>query len=368
MHRTPTRRLLALATVGALALAACSSDGSDGAEGATATTEIGATDSSSTTTAPVGASAVGPGEVATGDPVPSAGCGAAPTEPVQRAEVPVGDDGRHYLLSTPEEVADPDLPLPLVLDFHGLLEGAQVHAMNSELDAFAADHGFVVAFPNGLGDPIHWEVQPDRTGNADLVYVDAVLDQLEAQHCIDTSRVYATGLSNGAFMSSTLGCTMADRFAAIAPVAGLTFPEGCDPGRPMPVLTFHGTADPILGFNGGVDLSSVEGGDGPAEPKPPADASYEAEGYPANARDWAEVDGCDPEPTDTDLTETVVHRVWTCPAGAAVEFVLVEGGGHTWPGSEFSNNLADIMGPTDMDTDANALIWSFFQRFQLPAS
>lgn len=376
MHRTPAHRLLALVAVGALALAACSSDGSDGsspkADDAAATTT--ATDGDATTTAPTtepaddptAASAVGPGEVNEAEPVPSSGCGTAATEPVERAKVPVGDTDRYYLLSTPEEVADPDLPLPLVLDFHGLLEGAEVHAMNSMLDTYAADHGFVVAFPNGLGDPIHWEVQPDREGNADLVYVDAVLDQLEAQQCIDTSRVYSTGLSNGAFMSSTIGCTMADRFAAIAPVAGLTFPDGCDPGRLVPVLTFHGTADPILGFNGGVDLSSVEGGT-PTE-KPPADTSYEAEGYPANARDWAEVDRCDPEPTDTELTPSVTHRVWTCPAGAAVEFDLITGGGHTWPGTQFSVPLEDIMGGTDQSIDANEVIWAFFQRFTLPAS
>ena len=109
----------------------------------------------------------------------------------------------------------------------------------TELPAYGQEHGFLVVSPNGTGTPVRWAVDPDVEANADLQYTKALLDQLEAEQCIDTSRVYATGLSNGAFMSSVLGCTMADRIAAIAPVAGLIRPASCDPSRPVPVLAFH---------------------------------------------------------------------------------------------------------------------------------
>ena len=131
-------------------------------------------------------------------------------------------------------------------------------------------------------------VTNDRTGNPDLVLVEKVLDQIEAQECIDTSRIYATGLSNGAFLSSTIGCVLNDRFAAIAPVSGLVFGSGCKPGRHVPVLTFHGTADPILLFNGGIGdvLGSILGGKKPTAQKLPA-AKLDGPGYPANVRRWA---------------------------------------------------------------------------------
>ena len=198
------------------------------------------------------------------------------------------------------------------------------------------------------------------------------LPACEAEQCIDTSRVYATGLSNGAFMSSVLACTMADRFVAVAPVAGLIHPKTCAPARPIPVLAFHGTADPILLFNGGVGgrLNEVlgKGGDVTEDTSTVPEPDLNGPGYPAAAQEWATANGCTGDPTDEDLTKTVLERTWTCPADAPVEFMIVDGGGHSWPGSEFSQKVEKIVGPTDMSIDADELTWDFFQRFSMPAS
>jgi polyhydroxybutyrate depolymerase len=369
MCRTPRSLATAVAVLAATALAACSgSSGSDGGAGGGSGGGAAPTTTSVVTAAPAG-------EVADGPAVPSAGCGTTVQQPVSKEKQFLDDSERWFLLTTPEEL-DQDTPLPLVLDFHGLAEGADVHALMTKLPEYGREQGFLVVSPHGTGEPVRWAVDPDVEANADLQYTADLLDQLEAEQCIDRSRVYATGLSNGAFMSSVLGCTMADRFAAIAPVAGLIRPEGCDPSRPVPVLAFHGTADPILLFNGGVGerLGNVlpnVGGGGPAattEEPPLPEADLDGEGYPQAAGEWAAGNGCTGDPIDEDLSDKVIERTWDCPPDGVVDFVILEGGGHTWPGSEFSSNLADIMGPTDMDTDANALIWSFFQRFQLPAA
>ncbi len=66
------------------------------------------------------------------------------------------------------------------------------------------------------------------------------------------------------------------------------------------------------------------------------------------------------------MTDEVIHRVYDCPAGADVEFYIVLGGGHAWPGSTFSQAIASVVGYTTMDISATELAWSFFQRFQLP--
>ncbi|HWJ63634.1 MAG TPA: PHB depolymerase family esterase, partial [Acidimicrobiales bacterium] len=312
------------------------------------------------------------GEQATGPAVPSPGCGQSVQEPVTKEKQFLDDSERWFLLTTPDEL-DQDEPLPLVLDFHGLAEGADVHSQMTLLPEYGQDQGFLVVSPHGTGSPVRWAVDPDIAANDDLQYTQALLDQVESELCVDVSRVYATGLSNGAFMSSVLACTMADRFAAVAPVAGLIRPEGCDPSRPVPVLAFHGTADPILLFNGGVGdrLSNILPGDGDttktSEPPLP-EADLDGAGYPAAAQAWADGNGCTGDAIDEDLTDTVLERTWDCPPDGVVEFLIIDGGGHTWPGSEFSNDLADIMGPTDMDTNANELIWRFFQRFQLPAN
>jgi polyhydroxybutyrate depolymerase len=358
--RRHVRALAALAIAGSLALGACSSSGGD-------KTPASSGDTAATTTTTVASTAAPVGKQAESTPVPSKGCGTSTVRKVTLQETKLPGSDRFYLLTTPKE-HDGKTPLPLVVDFHGLLEGAVVHAKNSQLAPFAQSHGFVVAMPNGSGTPVHWIVTNDRKGNPDLVFVDAVLDQIEAQECIDTSRVYATGLSNGAFISSTIGCTMNDRFAAIAPVSGLTFGSGCKPGRHVPVLTFHGELDPILLFNGGIGdvLGSILGGKKPVAQELPK-AQLDGDGYPKNVRTWAKSNGCQAEPTDSDLTPTVMLRTYSCPADGATEFVILKDGGHTWPGTQFSKGLERIMGPTDESIDANTIIWKFFQRFALPS-
>lgn len=357
-HRHAPRRAVALLGAAAVALAACSSSSTPTSSAVTTTAPK---------TTPAALTAAPAGGVATAAPVPSKGCGTSTVRMVTLETRTLPGSSRFYLLTTPKQ-HDGKTPLPLVLDFHGLLEGAKVHAQNSKMAPFAQQHGFVVAMPNGSGTPVHWIVNNDRTTNPDLVFVGQVLDQIEAQLCIDTTRVYATGLSNGAFMSSTIGCTMNDRFAAVAPVSGITYGSGCNPGRHVPILTFHGTQDPILLFNGGIGsvLSDILSGK-KANAHAPTHVDLNGAGYPATVRRWAASNGCGATPTEVHLTPTIIQRTYHCPADGAVVFLIVTDGGHTWPGTLFSKGLERIMGPTDESISANTIIWKFFQRFTLPA-
>lgn len=302
--------------------------------------------------------------------VRSAGCGTSPTGAVteERRQVALTDpetgETRWYLVTTPP-AHDGSTPLPVVLDFHGFTEGALVHAAHSALSPKAAEEGFIVVFPQGTGNPVRWNALPtadaaDFGGADDVAYVDAVLDAIEEDLCVDTARIYATGLSNGAGMASLLGCERAGRFAAIAPVAGMRPPAECADGAATPVLAFHGTADPILIYNGGIgDLAGLLGGSGDtAAPE----AVLDGDGYPASIRAWAAQNGCEPEPTKTPIGDDVEHWVFDCPAGASVEFFAIIGGGHTWPGSEFSRQIANIAGPTSFTISANDVLWEFFGR------
>jgi polyhydroxybutyrate depolymerase len=349
------RRWIALTAVALLALAACSGDDS--------TTDAGGS-SSTTTAAETTTSTTAP------QAVPSKGCGTA-TEAATKAKRTMALDGveRYYLETVPARTAD-DEPMALVVDLHGLAEGAEVHTAMSAFGELGQKEGFAVVFPNGTGKPVRWASNPDNDPNPDLDFVAALLDRVEADLCIDTSRVYASGLSNGAFMTSLVGCKMGDRFAAIAPVAGVQFFDSCAPGRPVPVLAFHGTEDPILLFNGGVNTDALgpvlgNGSSGPTTTSTTVPTDLNGKGYPADVASWAERNGC-ADPTDEDVTDEVIHRTYDCPEGAAVEFYIVKGGGHTWPGSEFSKSIASVVGYTTFDIDATDLAWKFFQRFRLP--
>jgi polyhydroxybutyrate depolymerase len=376
MRRTrqvPVRLGVLMAAV-VLVVAACSGD-DDGADAG------GAAEGGSSSAAADGAQGGGDGEAAAAQDaaaVPSGGCDGAATDQADLAEQTMRLDGaeRRWLLSAPAWDTG-DEPLPLVIDFHGLAEGADIHAQMTQLGPLGVDEGFVMVAPNATGSPVLWDVDPVVANNADLGFVEALLDRVEAERCIDTSRVYAAGLSNGAMMASTVACALSDRIAAFAAVSGIALPEGCDPSHPMPVLAFHGTADPILYFNGGLGSlitggfggGGGGGGSGAATTTtaalPPAD--LEGDGYPDTVRRWAELEGCDDTFEDEDVSDSVIRRTYDCPDNAPVEFVIVEGGGHSWPSSEFSKSIEQIVGPTTFDIDASKEIWTFFQRFHLPS-
>lgn len=327
---------------------------------------------------------------ATGAPVPSSGCattGTATTPATTDLRQTIEVDGtpRWYLLDLPAStVPSPTtttgsspgtgtaVPRPLVLDFHGLGEGATLHSITSRFGQLGRQDGFDVAFPNGTGTPVQWATA-SQTSNPDLAFVTALLDHLESTLCIDTSRVYASGFSDGAFMVSLLACTMSDRFAAIAAVSGLQLPKPCRTTHRMPILTFHGTADPILFFNGGIGyatLGKLLGKGAPvgapgttAPPRPKVELN--GPGYPATVQAWAVKDGCNPRSVDTRQSSQIIIRRYACPSGTGVEFVIVLGGGHAWPGSAFSRSISSLTGFTTFQIAATPTIWSFFRRFQL---
>ena len=297
---------------------------------------------------------VAAGATGSSAPVASAGCSSpAPVSVTElRQNVTVDGVARWYLLTTPP--THKGVAIPVVVDLHGLSDGATLEAITSQFSPKAVADGFIVVFPQGTGNPVGWDIDPSTTKhrNHDIDFMNAILDKLEKAMCVDTTRVYATGLSDGALFTSLLACTMTTRFAAFAPVAGIVMPTPCRPRRPVAILAFHGTADPILPFNGGPATA----------PSQPLD--LHGPGYPANVQAWAVKDGCNPTSTDTQVTAHVILRTYRCPPGAAVEFTIVLGGGHAWPGSQFSA----IKGPSTSEISATDLIWNFFRHHRLAAA
>ena len=116
-----------------------------------------------------------------------------------------------------------------------------------------ADAGnFLVAYPNATVNPqiglSQWnEGTMYPNGPDDVGFIDAMIDELEIGYHINSSRIYASGISSGGMMSYYLGSELSGRIAAIASVAG-QHPANPTAPRPFPVLHFHGTADPVLPF------------------------------------------------------------------------------------------------------------------------
>lgn len=238
-------------------------------------------------------------------------------------------------------------PTPLVFNFHGFGSNAVQQSVVSEMIESADAEGFLVVHADGTGDPQAWNAgaccTPAGSPIDDVAFTAAMIDAVSALACVDPKRVYATGLSNGGFLSHRLACELSDRIAAIAPVAGGNLLADCAPSRPVPVIHFHGTEDGVVPFGGNALLGF-----------PPV---------PETIADWAARNGCTGAPVQTFLNgDSHCETFESCAAGSEVTLCTVEGGGHTWPGGLPVPSL----GHTTQDLSANEAMWSFFLEHPLP--
>lgn len=341
---------VAVALTAVLFLSACSDSDDDTSAAAddVATSATSETPDPTTTTEPLDA----------GEPVPSPGCEATevPAAGTTDNTMTSGGEERRYQLIIPEGY-DGTEPLPLVFGLHALTVPYGIVPGMSGFADMAANYDFIGVAPSGMldGTTAYW-LASDVPDNRDVAYVAELLDQLEADLCVDTSRVFSTGMSNGGQMSSLLACRLPDRITAVAPIAGVEFNPACD-DEPTPVMAFHGDADPIVTFDGGglnanriSDLQWFKGE--LPEDLPPNPGVYEV------LEIWAEHNGCGAEPTEEAVTDTVTRYEWPdCDADTVL--YVVHGMGHSWPGRPVPEFEAQF-GPGTTDIQATDLMFEFF--------
>jgi polyhydroxybutyrate depolymerase len=269
--------------------------------------------------------------------------------------IDVNGVSRNYLLYAPPGQSGKRMPAFIMM--HGSGSSATQQERYSNFDAFAQAHGLVVMYPNGIDK--HWNdgrVIGHESMADDIGFIKAMLAEVIAQGSIDPKRVYAAGISNGGFMAQHMACVMPDALAGIAVVAA-TQPvdAACPSPRPMPVIFFQGTADKFVPFNGGPIAPQFGANRGTAMSNAQAVAIWQKRNGcgAAQRTQIPSKDASDPLP--------VTVETYSCPAGRGLEDVIVQGGGHTWPGAHQGWLATKILGPVTDNIDANATIWSFFQ-------
>jgi polyhydroxybutyrate depolymerase len=247
-------------------------------------------------------------------------CPATPPAGDTAQTIQVGGIERSYLLHVPATY-DGTKPAPLLVDLHALAgSGPQERKLSSYPPVTDAD-GALMVFPNGLPGPSGngWNVGPCCVPNADdVAFIKALVVQLRATTCIDAKRVYATGFSMGGGMAHYLACQAADVFAAVAPSAFDLLQEnagGCQPTRPITVISFRGSADTLVPYAGG--YSTVVPG-----------LPVTFLGAQGTFQKWAEIDGCSGTPSAPDTAGCSTYR--NCQGSAEVTLCTKQGGGQEW--------------------------------------
>lgn len=267
---------------------------------------------------------------------------------------------RAYRVHVPPD-SDSSAARPLVLMLHGGGGSAvQFQEFSSRMDEVADREGFITVYPDGTGQLRTWNAgaccgAAARDDIDDVGFIRALLDHLGERLCIDTQRVYASGMSNGGMMSHRLGCELSERIAAIAPVAGTNGAPSCTPSRAVPVMHVHGTEDGHVPWDGGAGCGL---------------ANVEFPSVPATIDGWSELNQC-----ATDTRAYFEEGNGSCVAqqgckdGADVVLCSIDGGGHSWPGGEPSADVVDCPadGPQSTTFHASEAIWAFFKTHPMPA-
>jgi polyhydroxybutyrate depolymerase len=285
---------------------------------------------------------------------------AAPTDPT--LTITVNGLVRFYVQHLPAPM--PSGPVPVILAFHGGGGDGAGMASLTGLDALADRDGFIAVYPNGIDR--HWNDGRRTIKNKvdDVGFISALLDRLEQLYPVDAGRIYATGISNGGMFTERLGCQLAGRIVAIAPVEGsmpADIAPTCQSAQPVTVLQIGGTADPIMPYDGGAVADF--GGLGEGGVVLSVDRTMAL---------WRSLDACAPPGPATRLPpiapadDTVVFETNAapCSAGADVTLLSILGGGHTWPdGPQYLPKF--IIGRVSHQLDASSAIAGFF--LALPA-
>jgi polyhydroxybutyrate depolymerase len=276
--------------------------------------------------------------------------------PDERKVITVDGKEREYYVHLPPGY-DGTTPVPLVLGLHGGGGTAEDFDKLSHMSATADAHGFIAVYPQGLDK--RWndgrQFKTLKRKADDVGFLSELCKQLVNDYDVDTNRIYATGISNGGFMSCRSAADMPEVFAAVCSVAAgvsESLAQNHLLRGPVSLMLVNGTDDPLVPYDGGyVTLLGLKRGK--------VLSAQEGVGW------WAEQLRCDVPPVKTELPDrdpddgtTVRREDYRGPDGADAVLVTVEGGGHTWP-SGWQYLGERLIGKTTHDID-NELIWEFF--------
>lgn len=278
----------------------------------------------------------------------------------------VGGQKRTYVV---HDFAETTVPAPVVIVLHGGGGNAQNAISMTGFDRVAARDRFIVVYPDGTAGENRGRLAAARdlllTWNAghccasamvnhvdDVGFISAIIDTLAASGRLDRSRVYVTGMSNGAMLAHRLGRELSTKIAAIAPVVGAVFGDEPPPQAPMPALIIVGADDETVPPQGGALQLRVGLGNRSAANRDVAPAVDQA-------RYWARYNKCG-QPART-ITTAWTRDAWTaCSTGAPVVFYSVHDNGHAWPGGQAGRRRGAAQ-PTQA-FNATDTMWAFFQQ------
>ncbi len=200
-------------------------------------------------------------------------------------------------------------------------------------------------------------IRAQREKIDDVKFIRSAIDAVEKEHKIDRSRIFATGISNGALMSHRLANDASDLVAGIAPVSGsipVAMAEHFDPKYPVSILLIQGDADPLVPFDGG-EITVFRQNRGKVLSASETLAKYIDRNGNRGQPETSTLDGKPGDPTSVEISKYPYG-----PGGVKTYYYHVKQGGHTWPGRP-PYMAESVIGKASQAFSATDVIAEFFK-------
>ncbi len=267
---------------------------------------------------------------------------------------------RCYLLHIPPDY-DGDQSLPLIISLPGFTSNPKGQEYLTRWNEVSDNEGILVVYPQGTSSPLRWNSSTAFTDSDvdDVQFIADLINDVSNIVAVDPTRIYVDGMSNGGSMANRVACELAGKVAAVGVVTGppVEPPGGCYPERPIPLIAFYGTEDPLVAYEGGIApesfISKLIHRSSPPVSFPSVTSYIE---------EWAERDGCAPVPELIPAQgDASGVRYTSCKESSEIVFYTIEGGGHAWPGGR-----PTFVGKTSRDISASQVMWAFFEAHPFP--
>lgn len=162
--------------------------------------------------------------------------------PMMAVDIVVDNIRRNYQVYVPKNIG---ADRPLLISCHGMNQDAAYQRGMLQIESIADTAKFVTVFPNGIDKG--WDISGDR----DIRFMLALIDEMVDKYSIDRNRVYLSGFSMGGMFTYHAMNKIADKIAAFAPISGYPMWGGnFTSARPVPIIHTHGTSDDVVNFSG----------------------------------------------------------------------------------------------------------------------
>jgi polyhydroxybutyrate depolymerase len=270
---------------------------------------------------------------------------------------------RTYIVHIPQNFKEGLIPLLFCLHGGGGTAKGMISLTYGRFNELSDSEGFIVVYPNAVEK--NWndgrtdkEAKSTKENINDVGFILAIIDELSKKYNIDKTKIFSCGISNGGFMSCRLACDKSDVFSGVGILSatmGVDYYPKCNPSKPLKVIIFNGTEDPLVPYNGGnIEVFNKNRG--------------KCISTDSLVDFWIKMNKCDNGPSiitvpDLDPSDGTTVEKFTYPGcmnNSSLILFKITGGGHSWPGGKQYLGKK-IIGNTCKDINACDEMWKFFK-------